>query len=78
MHKRVAIAFLLAFATTSTVSILWHAVLFSSEFRALGVFTRMDEPIYGYGITAWVLEAFVFVAFVFVVLFATLRGREKD
>lgn len=49
-------------AATIAFSVLWHVVLFEEVWLALGVYNRMDDPIYGFGIAAWVLESGAFVA----------------
>ncbi len=62
MNKVQWIAPLGAFLITSSFAIIWHVVLFERQFLSLGVFTRMDDPIYPFGIVAWVLESLALVA----------------
>lgn len=50
-----------ALAATIAYSILWHVILFEELWLGLGVYTRMDNPIYGLGLIAWVLESVGFV-----------------
>jgi hypothetical protein len=46
-----------AFVVTVFTSITWHAVIFEQTYLKLGVFTRMNDPIYAFGALAWVFEA---------------------
>jgi hypothetical protein len=59
------LAFAGAFLITAFIAVLWHVVLFEQQFLSLGVFTRMDDPLYVYGITAWFLEALALVLIYF-------------
>ena len=61
MTKIQKLAFAGAFLITACFAILWHVALFEQQFLSLGVFTRMDEPLYFYGMTAWVIEALALV-----------------
>ncbi|MEP3277468.1 MAG: hypothetical protein ABJN26_14740 [Stappiaceae bacterium] len=54
-----------AFVITACFAVLWHVVLFEQQFLTLGVFTRMDEPIYPFGLAAWVLESIAIVLIYF-------------
>ncbi len=65
MTKTQKSAFAGAFLITASVAVFWHVVLFEQQFLSLGVFTRMDEPLYLYGVTAWVLEALALVLIYF-------------
>lgn len=58
-------AFAGAFVITAFIAVLWHVVLFQQQFLNLGVFTRMDDPLYLYGAMAWVLEALAIVLIYF-------------
>jgi hypothetical protein len=59
------ITWLAALLVTIFISILWHVILFEQAFLSLGVYTRMDNPIYGFGLTAWLLESTAFVVLYF-------------
>ncbi|MFG5384481.1 hypothetical protein [Yoonia sp. R2-816] len=61
MTKLQKIAFVGAFLITACIAVFWHVVLFEQQFLGLGVYTRMDEPLYFYGVTAWALEALALV-----------------
>lgn len=54
-----------AFAITSCFAVLWHVVLFEQQFLSSGVFTRMDDPVYALGVTAWVIESLAIVLLYF-------------
>lgn len=59
------LAFACALAITIAISILWHVALFAEAFERLGVFTRMTDPIYPFGLLAWMLESAAFVIIYF-------------
>ena len=65
MSKTRKVAFVGAFLITSCFAVFWHVVLFEQQLLGLGVFTRMDDPLYFYGMTAWVLESFAIVLIYF-------------
>ncbi|WP_298299166.1 hypothetical protein [uncultured Litoreibacter sp.] len=65
MTKTQRLAFGGAFLITALFAVFWHVVLFEQQFLSLGVFTRMDEPLYFYGVTAWALEAIALVLIYF-------------
>lgn len=50
-----------AFLITACFAVFWHVVLFEQQFLALGVFTRMDDPNYAFGIAAWIVESIAIV-----------------
>ncbi len=58
-------AFTGAFLITACLAVLWHVILFEQQFLRLGVFTRMDDPIYPFGVTAWILEVLAIVLIYF-------------
>ena len=58
-------AFAGAFVITACIAVFWHVVLFQQQFLALGVFTRMDDPLYLYGLMAWGFEALAIVLIYF-------------
>lgn len=51
-----------AFLLTLFISVFWHVALFEQAYLELGVYTRMDNPIYGFGFLAWIMESTAFVA----------------
>lgn len=57
MKKSTFFMWLGAFVVTVFTSIIWHAVLFEQSYLKLGVFTRMNDPIYSFGVLAWLSEA---------------------
>lgn len=57
MLRTQILAFAGAFLITACFAVLWHVALFEQHFLSLGVFTRMDAPLYHFGFIAWVLEA---------------------
>ncbi len=59
------VAFVGAFLITACLAVFWHVFLFEQQFLNLGVFTRMDDPLYLYGMIAWVLEALAIVLLYF-------------
>lgn len=65
MTKRHWVVWAAALAITIFVSIFWHVVLFEQAYLDLGVYTRMDNPIYGIGLVAWLMESAAFVAIFF-------------
>lgn len=65
MTTRHWIVWAAAFALTIFVSIFWHVVLFEQAYLELGVYTRMDSPIYVFGLLAWLMESAAFVAIFF-------------
>lgn len=60
--QKLCVVWFAALVATISYSLLWHAILFQDIWLALGVYTRMDNPVYGYGLLAWVLESGAFVA----------------
>jgi len=73
MNGRFVLSVLGYFVATMIVAVLWHLVLFHDEYIAMGAFTR-GEPIMGLGMTAVILQAFVF-AYLFPI-YLTHRGGE--
>lgn len=65
MTKTHKVAFAGAFLITACLAVFWHVVLFEQQFLSLGVFTRMDDPIYPFGVIAWLLEAVAIVLIYF-------------
>lgn len=65
MTKTQTVAFVGAFLITACLAVFWHVILFEQQFLSLGVFTRMDDPLYFYGMIAWVLEALAIVLIFF-------------
>ncbi len=65
MIKPQRLAFAGAFLITACFAVFWHVILFEQQFLTLGVFTRMDDPLYFYGVTAWALEALAIVLIFF-------------
>lgn len=63
--RRKSLAFACALTITIAVSIVWHVALFAEAFEQLGVFTRMTDPIYPFGLLAWMLESAAFVIIYF-------------
>jgi len=62
MNKKFYLSALAYFVATMIPAVLWHLVLFKEKYHALGAFTR-DEPIMPMGMTAVILQAFVFSYF---------------
>lgn len=62
MAKQFWVTFSAALIVTVFISIFWHVVLFEQAYLELGVYTRMDDPIYGFGLMAWLMESAAFVA----------------
>lgn len=65
MTKIQNLAFAGAFLITAFIAVFWHVVLFEQQFLSLGVFTRMDDPLYPFGIAAWFFEALALVLIYF-------------
>lgn len=65
MRKPQRLAFAGAFLITAIFAVFWHVVLFERQFLTLGVFTRMDDPLYVFGVAAWALEAIAIVLIFF-------------
>ncbi|WP_299740752.1 hypothetical protein [uncultured Roseobacter sp.] len=65
MTKPQILAFAGAFLITACLAVFWHVALFEQQFLRLGVFTRMDDPLYLYGVSAWVLESLAIVLIYF-------------
>ncbi|TRX61871.1 hypothetical protein FNH22_03600 [Fulvivirga sp. M361] len=58
MSKKVLISGLLCTMSIALVGVTWHVVLFKGQYIYLGVYNRMDDPIYAFGFLAWILEGF--------------------
>jgi len=65
MTNRHLLVWAAALGLTIFASIFWHVVLFEQAYLDLGVYTRMDNPIYGFGLMAWLMESAAFVAIYF-------------
>ncbi len=63
--KPFGIALVGAFVITAGFAVLWHVILFEQRFLALGIFSRMDDPIYAFGLGAWLLESLAIVLIFF-------------
>ncbi|WP_395373896.1 hypothetical protein [Marinicella sp. W31] len=61
MKKTHVISWLACLILTITLSVIWHVVLFEQAYQQLGVYTRMNDPIYEFGMLAWFLESSAFV-----------------
>ena len=57
MTRQFAFTWAGSFLVITSVSVIWHVLLFEQQYLNLGVFTRMDNPLYGFGLLAWVMEA---------------------
>ena len=68
-----------AFLITACFAVFWHVFLFEQHFLSLGVFTRMDDPLYAFGLMAWLLESVAIVLIYFLTDWrrATLRDALK-
>ncbi|MEM9027964.1 MAG: hypothetical protein AAGC70_06315 [Pseudomonadota bacterium] len=55
MTKPHWIAIVGVLATTVFISVIWHITLFEQQYPQLGVYTRMDNPIYAFGIATWLM-----------------------
>ncbi|QTD57329.1 hypothetical protein [Parasphingorhabdus cellanae] len=65
MTKQHLVIWALALVITIFISIFWHVILFEQAYLNLGVYTRMDSPIYGFGLVAWLMESTAFVVIYF-------------
>lgn len=62
MYKKFVFSVLGYFIATMIPAVTWHLFLFKEKYRLMGAFTRV-EPIMALGITAVILQAFIFSYF---------------
>jgi len=62
MSKKFYFSVLGYFVATMIPAVVWHLVLFKEKYHAMGAFTR-DEPIMPMGMTAVILQGFIFAYF---------------
>jgi len=73
MNKQFA-AWMAVFTTSVLFSVTWHVVFFQDAYLRLGVYSRMNEPLYHWGLVAWILETVPFVSIYFRTEFSR-KGR---
>jgi hypothetical protein len=60
MNKKLWISTIACILITISFSLIWHVGLFHEELKALGVYTRIDNPRMEYGLPAMLLQSIIF------------------